>query len=157
MPALPNNSDLTKLSAEMKKIDWSKSPEESVAEFDKELADKITEAYKNVPPIRQVPQIRNTPRRTPVQRAPTRFNPVQDTPTSYALPQQTSSPQSSRTLETSHSQFENPTPAQIIEDFIRKQKATLTYDQYIELVKIGSQQVVPGLDSVADFVVPVRV
>jgi hypothetical protein len=148
MPALPNSSDLTKLSAEMKKIDWSKSPEESVAEFDKELADKITEAYKDVPPIRQVPQIRNTPRRTPVQRTPTRFNPVQDTPTPYVLPQHTSSPQSSsRTLETTRSQFDNPTPAQIIEDFIRKQKATLTYDQYIELVKIGSQQVVPGLDS----------
>ena len=86
--ALPNNSDLAKLSAEMKKLDWNKSPEESVTEFDKELAEQITEVYKDVPPIREAPQIRNTPRRTSVQRAQFRHTPGQDGPTSSVLPQQ---------------------------------------------------------------------
>lgn len=150
--ALPNNRDFAKLSAEIKKIDWNKSPEESVTEFDKQLAEQITEAYKDVPPIREVPQVRNSPRRTPVQRAPVRFTSVQDVQSSHVLPQQMSSQQLvSQPPETPHTQSDNPTPAQIVEEFIRKQKATLTYDQYIELVRVGSQQVVLNIQSVVDF------
>lgn len=140
----------------MKKLDWNKSPEESVAEFDKELAEQIREAYKDVPPIREVPQIRNTPRKTSVQRAPFRYTPAQDGSTSSGLPQQIMSNQP-LSSQSPRSQFDSHTPGQIIEDFIRKQKATLTYDQYIELVRIGSQQVGPGVQSVTDFPVLVRV
>lgn len=61
------------------------------------------------------------------------------------------SSQPSQPPETPRTQSDNPTPAQIVEEFIRKQKATLTYDQYIELVRVGSQQVVLNVQSVVDF------